>query len=119
MSKRKVKGPKGKTEKTESVTAKKKKSKYKGVRREGKKFSASYWDSVNKKLKYLGMFDSELLAAAAIQDEKGNKKEAKRLRNEYEKGNCRPEVTEPEDVHKRIFKKDESVSSGPGVRLED
>ena len=44
------------------------------------------------------MFESELLAAAAVQEAMGNKEEAKRLRNEYEEGDRRPEVTTNEKI---------------------
>lgn len=63
-----------------------KKSKYKGVRLEGRKFSGTYWDGSQRKLIYLGMFDYELLAAAAVLEAKGDKEGAKRLRNEHEEG---------------------------------
>ena len=84
----------GKTPKAPKSTGNK--SNYKGVKVVGKKFSAQLWDKKNKKHKYLGMFESELLAAAAVQEENGDKKEARRLRNEYEEGNGRPEVSEPQ-----------------------
>lgn len=104
---------KAKTPKVKKKTAKtvksigKSGSKYKGVRRDGKKFSGSYWDGKNKKAKYLGMFDSELQAAAAVQAALGNYKEAKRLLNEYEEGNGGPEASKPQVVHNRIFSEDE------------
>jgi len=79
-------------------------SKHKGVRVSGKKFTAQWWDGKNKKVRHLGTFDSELLAAAAVQEEHGNHNEARRLRNEYEEGDRRPEA--PEAVHKRIFPED-------------
>ena len=68
------------------------KSRYKGVSKAKKpgKFRAQFWDKEKNKNKYLGTFDSELEAAAAYQDHIGNKKEAMRLRNEYEEGDCRP-----------------------------
>ena len=83
-----------KTPKVKKKTAKKAekslrrgpKSKYKGVKAQGKKFMAQCWDKKNKKLKYLGMFESELIAAATVQEAKGNSREARRLRNEHEEG---------------------------------
>lgn len=92
------------------------KSKYKGVSdsKTPGKFRVQFYDKELKKNIGLGTFDSELLAAAAYQERAGNKKEAKRLRNEYEEGDCRPEVTEPKDVHKRMFEEDVPITSGPG-----
>jgi len=79
----------------------KKKSKYKGVRRTGKKFSGQYWDGKKKRLIHLGTFEAELLAASAVQEALGNKAEAKRLRNEYEEGDRSPEPEET--LHKNIL----------------
>lgn len=72
------------------------KSKYKGVSpsRTSGKFRAQFCDK--KKIKHLGTFESELLAAAAVQEALGNHEEAKRLRNEYEEGDRRPETTPSE-----------------------
>lgn len=86
-----------------TASAGKTKSKYKGVRPSGSKFTAQYWDTKTKQLKHLGTFDGELQAAAAVQEAIGNKKEARRLRNEYEEGDCRPEASESQVVHKKIF----------------
>lgn len=97
----KEKAKKPKTVKALSGKAPKSGSKYKGVKAEGKKFSAQCWDGKNKKLKYLGMFESELLAAAVVQEELGNYGEAKRLRNEYQEGNCRPEVEDRPNLAQR------------------
>lgn len=66
------------------------KSKYKGVKAQGKKFAGQCWDKVSKKVRHLGMFESELLAAAAVQEKLGNYGEARRLRNEYEEGDPTP-----------------------------
>jgi len=86
---------KAKTEGAEKNTAgtgkaSRKKSNYKGVRCEGRKYSGQYWDKKEHKLKYLGMFEDELLAAAAVQEAAGNKKEAMRLREEYAEGDGLP-----------------------------
>ncbi|KKN74466.1 hypothetical protein LCGC14_0390860 [marine sediment metagenome] len=78
----KVKKPKVKTVKSVGKSG----SEYKGVKREGKKFSGSYWDGKNKKAVYLGMFESELLAAAAVQKKLGNYGDARRLENEHQEG---------------------------------
>lgn len=61
-------------------TATKKKSEYKGVRPSGKKWAAAYWDTVKKKPVSLGTYVVEEIAAAAVQDQLGNTKEAARLR---------------------------------------
>ena len=103
-----VKMPEPKETKSKKQTVKKPKDKtaakseFKGVSASGTpgKWRAMAWDKKQKKLIHLGTFDSELLAAAAYQDYSGNKKEAMRLRNEYEEGNCRPET--PVE-HKAIF----------------
>ena len=64
-----------------------KKSKYKGVRvnktpyADGRtRYEAQHYDPATKKVKFLGCFDDELLAAAAFQEDAGNKDEAARLR---------------------------------------
>ena len=69
------------------------KSKYKGVSKAIKsgKFRAQFWDKEKNKNKYLGTFDSELEAAAAYQEHIGCHKEARRMLNEYQEGNCGPE----------------------------
>lgn len=92
------------------------KSKYKGVSplKTPGKFRAMIWDAKTKKVKHLGTFESELLAAAAVQEFLGNKKESRRLRNEYEEGNCWPEAPEPDVVHKRIFPEEEPLVSDLG-----
>jgi len=60
-------------------------NRFKGVKKEKpysdgrKKFSANY--RLSGKGKYLGTFENEFLAAAAVQEKIGNKDEAKRLRN--------------------------------------
>jgi len=65
----------------------KKASKFKGVSRDGprkdgsRKWRAQYWDGKKQKPVSLGMFETELLAAAAYQDHDGNKAEAARLRS--------------------------------------
>lgn len=71
------------------------KSNYKGVRgyRNGK-WHATYYDKIKKKNVYIGLFDSELLAAAAVAEKRGDPKEARRLRNEYEEGDCMPETVD-------------------------
>lgn len=90
MPKVKAKQKRKKAKKEKDTKAKssrrgpKAKSKHKGVRVSGKKFTAQWWDG--KKAIHLGSFDSELLAAAAVQEALGSHKEAKRLRNEYEEG---------------------------------
>jgi len=88
-------------------------SKYKGVSpsKTAGKFRAAFWDKEKGNV-YLGTFNSELLAAAAYEEHIGNKKEAKRLRNEYEEGNCRPEASEPNVVHKNIFPEDTPKDPG-------
>jgi len=65
-----------------------KKSKYKGVRvnktpyADGRtRYEAQHYDPATKKVKFLGCFDDELLAAAAFQEAAGNKDEAARLRS--------------------------------------
>ena len=64
----------------------KKVSKYKGVSRDNprkdgsRKWRAQYWDGVKKKPVSLGMFERELLAAAAYQDHEGNKAKAAEYR---------------------------------------
>lgn len=100
-TKRKITNQKVKTTKSRG------KPKYKGVSKSKDKFRAQFWDKVLNKVVHLGTFDSELLAAAAYQEHIGNIKEAKRLRNEYEEGDCRPEV--PDVVHKKIFQEDKSL----------
>jgi len=61
-------------------------SKYKGVTRAKPKkdgtimYKANVWDGKRKKNLLLGIFNNELLAAAAVQDYKGNKDEARKLR---------------------------------------
>lgn len=74
-----------------AAKADRKKSKYKGVSRIGKKWRAQIHDKIKNKNIHLGVFVSELLAAAAYQEYIGNTKEAKRLRNEYEEGDRMPE----------------------------
>lgn len=104
----KVKGTKVKKQKVKKATKKPKAekslrrgpralSKYKGVSPDKTpgKFRVQYWDSKKKRNIYLGTFDGELLAAAAYEEHIGNHKEARRLRNEYQEGNCQPET---EDV---------------------
>jgi len=54
------------------------------------KFRAQFWDKKKNKNIYLGTFDSELLAAAAVEEHKGNKKEAIRLLNEHQEGDPAP-----------------------------
>lgn len=78
------------------------KSNYKGVSRLGKKWRAQVYDKVLGKSVHLGSYDSELLAAAAYQEHIGNKKEAKRLRNEYKEGNCMPERHDDADTSEKI-----------------
>ena len=61
-----------------------KKSKYKGVvimeRPDGTcRYRANYWDAARKKTKNQGTYDTELLAAAAVQKALGNDKEAEKL----------------------------------------
>jgi len=80
-----------KSRKSPKSTSKKKASnrktsQYKGVERlkpnkSGQvKYKASYWDGKNKKNIYLGTHDSDLLAAAAYQDNIGNEAGARDLR---------------------------------------
>ena len=104
---KKKKAPKAPKAAKKSKHGPRAKSKYKGVRREGKRYYASYWDGANKKAVHLGSYISELLATAAVQEALNNVKEARRLRNEYEEGNGRPEVTEPQVVHKAMYSSDE------------
>jgi len=68
------------------------KSIYKGVThsRTPGKWRAQFWDKKKNKNIYLGTFDSELLAAAAVEEHKGNKKEAIRLLNEHQEGDPAP-----------------------------
>jgi len=76
----------------ESSPHRKKTSEYKGVsKNKDGKFSAAYWDGANKKPVHLGVFRDELLAAAAFQDHIGNKKEAEKLRADYQEGDGLPE----------------------------
>lgn len=63
-------------------------SQYKGVKKSKKpyadgrdRFEVSFYNKQTQKLKYLGSFDNELLAAATYQERAGNKDEAKRLRS--------------------------------------
>lgn len=83
-------------------------SNYKGVspsKTKGK-FRVQFYDKKKKTNIGLGTFPSELLAAEAYQEHIGNHKEAKRLRNEYQEGNGQPEISEPNVVHKKMFKED-------------
>jgi len=82
---RKSKKAKTATQKADKQTAGKKKaakaprkSEFKGVRPSGSKFTAQYWDG--KKVKHLGTYVVEELAAAAVQDQLGNTQEGIRLR---------------------------------------
>jgi len=103
---------KGSIEKAEKISRRPRtKSKYKGVSlsKTSGKFRVQFWDG--KKNIYLGSFDSELLAAAKYQDHIGNHKEAKRLRNEYEEGDRRPEAPETEVIHKKMFPEDRPLTS--------
>lgn len=75
---------------------KKTKSKYKGVivteRSDGTLyFRGNIWDAALKKTKYLGAFDSELLAAAAVQKVLGNYEEAQRLTDMAEQAKNKPD----------------------------
>ena len=121
----KVKGTKVKKQKVKKATKKLKaekssrrgpraRSKYKGVSpaKTAGKFRASFWDKEKGNV-YLGTFNSELLAAAAYEEHIGNKKEAQRLRNEYEEGNCRPEASDANVVHKNIFS---GGTTNPAIR---
>ncbi|MBA7684881.1 hypothetical protein ES703_93294 [subsurface metagenome] len=94
VKKQDVKKKKGKIAKS-SRRGPRSKSKHKGVSlsKTPGKFQVQFWDKKKKTSVKLGTFNSELLAAAAYQDQIGNKKEAKRLRNEYEEGDRRPEVS--------------------------
>jgi len=65
----------------------KNRSEYAGVVRAASgRFYASYWSRASNKQISLGTFEYELLAAAAVQEAKGNHKEAMRLRNEHQEG---------------------------------
>lgn len=75
-------------ESASSGVRKGKSSQFKGVKKEKKsyadgrpRFTVNYHDRQKGKIKYLGTFDNEYLAAAKYQDHIGNKKEAKRLRS--------------------------------------
>ena len=109
---KKVKVKKRSIEKAEKISRRPRtRSKYKGVSpsKTPGKFRVQFWDG--KKNIYLGSFDSELLAAAKYQDHIGNHKEAKRLRNEYEEGDRRPEAPETEVIHKKMFPEDRPLTS--------
>lgn len=92
--------PTSKKKKVARSSSTSKKSKHKGVTlsKTPGKFRVQFWDKKKNKNIYLGTFDSELMAAATYQEHIGNKKEARRLRNEYEEGDRQQEV-----VHERIF----------------
>jgi len=67
--------------------ARRKKSRYKGVKVSKKpyadgrtRYEVNYYDPATKKVKFLGCFDDELQAAATYADREGNKAEAARLR---------------------------------------
>jgi len=65
----------------------KNRSEYAGVvRADSGRFYASYWSRAANKQVSLGTFEYELLAAAAVQEARGNHKEAMRLRNEHQEG---------------------------------
>lgn len=81
---------KKKVKKVTKTLGPKSKSKYQGVRPMGKKFSAMCWSREKKIVKRLGMFDSEMEAAAAVQEAKGNPKKAQRLLNEHQEGDPAP-----------------------------
>jgi len=68
-------------------------TKYKGVSRAitHGKWRVQFWDKENNKNIHIGTFSSELSAAAAYQEYIGCHKEARRLLNEYEEGDCGPE----------------------------
>jgi len=109
---KKAKVKKRSIEKAEKISRRPRtRSKYKGVSpsKTPGKFRVQFWDG--KKNIYLGSFDSELLAAAKYQDHIGNHKEAKRLRNEYEEGDRRPEAPETEVIHKKMFPEDRPLTS--------
>jgi len=79
--------------KEKDQTSARRDTKYKGVSKAitPGKFRAQFWDKEKNKNKYLGTFDSELEAAAAYQEHIGNHKEARRMLNEYQEGDCGPE----------------------------
>lgn len=89
-----LKKKKAKSSPRRKESSTRKKSKYKGVSpsKTPGKFRGQFWDKKNNRNVGLGTFDSELLAAAAYQEAAGNKKEAIRLRNEYEEGDRSPEM---------------------------
>ena len=95
----KVKTPKVK-KKRHSKTKSYKKSKYKGVTPQPSgKFRAHYWDAAKGKVIGLGTFESELQAAAAVEEALGNTKEAMRLLKESREGG-------PPVEHRRMFSED-------------
>jgi len=97
------------------------KSKYKGVTKRGRKWSAQFYE--NKKLEHLGTFDSEELAAAAYAERAGNKNEAQRLReialnggnNTEQKTKKRSLIKAWQCRHCKLTFKDKPVSC-PGCR---
>lgn len=88
-------------EKSQSPARRGPKTKYKGVSpaKKAGKWRVCFWDKETNRSKYIGTFNSELQAAAAYEDHIGNHKEAQRLLNEYQEGNCGPEVLEPQEVN--------------------
>jgi len=88
VSKKKTKSARPKPEHIAGLRGPRKKaSQYKGVSRDSprkdgsRKWRAQYWDGKKQKPVSLGMFETELLAAAAYQDHAGNKAKAAEYRN--------------------------------------